>query len=94
MDEATRVGVVTWLRKLREEDGATQSDVSDALGISLRTYQRWEAAPQELRAWQVARCLAELDPDGLYELAIVPKPEHAGGGVGWVLSMRFQARLL
>lgn len=63
----------SWLRTLREYDGATQCDVAEALGVSERTYQRWEASPDDLPLWRVWCLLAELDPD--HDVILVPDPD-------------------
>lgn len=57
------MGDTNWLTQLRFLAGLTQAEVAKALGVSERTYRRWEADPESLPLWRIMRILVELDPE-------------------------------
>ena len=53
------------LRKNRERKGYTQERVVEMMGISLRTYQRWEAEetdPEFGHVMAICECVFKIDP--------------------------------
>lgn len=59
-----------WLTHLRFQAGLTQEEVAKALGVSERTYRRWEADPETLPLWRIMRILVELDPEHEWVLVV------------------------
>lgn len=52
------------LREVREKKGMTQSDIADKLGVSLRTYQRIEKAPDTRKVNDMSKIMSILGING------------------------------
>jgi transcriptional regulator with XRE-family HTH domain len=69
--------MVRFLRKARTDAHMTQSDVATALGVAVRTVQRWEAGeePRQKHAEAIAAFVTQLDIVDTGH-PVPPRPEH------------------